>query len=133
MATVQTAASSPGVDYDPLRLLWRLLTSVRFALALIGFLALISLLGVVLPQLPAPMRDNPAAVDAWLSLQEQRFGLVTGTLYNLQLFEIFRSNLVHRLRRYAGRERGGLHGQPAAAGLAQCRQSPDARPGRLLR
>ena len=40
MANVQTAAPPRGFDFDPFRLLWRLFTSVRFALALIGFLAL---------------------------------------------------------------------------------------------
>ncbi|HLG10370.1 MAG TPA: hypothetical protein VI876_01320, partial [Dehalococcoidia bacterium] len=61
-------------DYDPLRLLWRGLVSVRFALGLIGFLALASFAGVVIPQLPIEMRGNPAAEAGWLEFQRGRFG-----------------------------------------------------------
>jgi cytochrome c biogenesis protein ResB len=78
-------------EVDPLRWLWRGLTSVRFALGLIGFLALSSLLGVVIPQVPAPMRDNPAAMSAWLGLQQDRFGLLATPIERLGLFDIFRT------------------------------------------
>src|SRR6266508_4720066 len=78
-------------DVDPLRWLWRGLTSVRFALGLIGFLALSSLLGVVIPQVPAPMRDNPTAISAWLSFQHDRFGFLATPMERLRLFDVFRS------------------------------------------
>src|SRR6266540_2775428 len=78
-------------DADPLRWLWHGLTSVRFALGLIGFLALSSLLGVVIPQVPAPMRDNPAAISAWLNLQHDRFGFLATPMERLGLFEVFRT------------------------------------------
>lgn len=78
-------------DFDPFRLSWRVLTSVRFALGLIGFLALISLLGVVIPQLPSEMRGNPAAESAWYTLQDERLGLLYQPMASLGMFEIFRT------------------------------------------
>jgi cytochrome c biogenesis protein len=91
MASVQTAPIGRWSENDPLRLLWRGLTSVRFALALIGFLALATLLGALIPQLPAEMRGNPAAVTAWLEFQERRFGFLTDPMHRAGLFQVFRS------------------------------------------
>jgi cytochrome c biogenesis protein ResB len=76
---------------EPLRWLWRLLTSVRFALWLIGLLALACLAGTLFPQLPAEMRQNPAAVQAWVAFQEGSFGVFTVPLYRLGLFSVFRA------------------------------------------
>ncbi|MPZ48224.1 MAG: hypothetical protein GEU75_02745 [Dehalococcoidia bacterium] len=92
MANLETARiGGRWSENDPLRWLWRGLTSVRFALGLIGFLALASLVGVLIPQLPIEMRNNPAAVSAWLALQEERFGVLAGPMDRLSLFEVFRS------------------------------------------
>lgn len=74
---------------DPFRQIWRLLTSVHFALGLIGFLVLAGLLGTLLPQIPAPMRGNAAAEQAWLALQEERFGILTTPFYRLGFFTVF--------------------------------------------
>ncbi len=76
---------------DPFRSVWRLLTNVKFAVALVSAAVLGSLLGVLLPQLPAEMRDNPPARSAWLELQRQDFGWFTGILDGLDLFEVFHS------------------------------------------
>src|SRR5689334_22859647 len=91
MATIQTAASQRRIEFDPVKGLWRMLTSVRFALGLIAFLALASLLGIVIPQLPVPMRGNAAAEAAWLEFQRGRFGFLTTPMERLGLFEVFRS------------------------------------------
>src|SRR5262245_457853 len=91
MQRAQTATGGRWLDVDPLRARWRLLTSVRFALMLIGFLAFAALLGVLMPQLPPEMRGNPAAEAAWLNLQEGKFGFLTDPMYRLGLFELFRS------------------------------------------
>jgi cytochrome c biogenesis protein ResB len=74
---------------DPLLPVWRLLTSVRFALALIGFLAVAGLLSVILPQVPPAMRGNDAAVSAWLEVQKGTFGPFTEPFYRLGLFSVF--------------------------------------------
>ncbi len=67
---------------------WRLLASAQFAIALIGFLVVAGLLAVVLPQIPASIRDNGAAVDAWLELRQDWFGPLTEPLYRIGLFTV---------------------------------------------
>ena len=74
---------------EPLLSVWRVLTSVYFALGLIGFLALAGLLGTLLPQIPGGLRGNPAAVDAWLEEQRGKFGVLTDVMHDLELFSIF--------------------------------------------
>ena len=93
MANAERAGrESRRLEFDPIRWSWRLLTSVRFALVLIGFLILVALIGIAIPQLPIQMRDNPAAIDAWLAFQsETRFGFLTESMYRLGLFDVFRS------------------------------------------
>jgi len=78
-------------DLDPFRLLWRGLVSVRFALGLIGFLAIASLVGTLIPQLPVEMRGNPAAEAAWIEFQHGNFGFFTDPMATLGLFQVFRS------------------------------------------
>lgn len=78
-------------DLDPFRLLWRGLVSVRFALGLIGFLALASLAGTLIPQLPVEMRGNLVAETQWLDFQRERFGFLTDPMETLGLFQVFRS------------------------------------------
>lgn len=93
MANAESAGRKPRrVDFDPLLWIWRMLTSVRFALFLIGFLLFVSLAGIAIPQLPIELRQNPAATDAWLALQEEKnFGFLTDPVHRLGLFEIFRA------------------------------------------
>lgn len=91
MASDAPPATPPMPKFDPLRATWRLLTNVKFAVALVTVAVLASLLGVVLPQLPAEMRGNPPARSAWLELQREDFGWLTGTLDGLDLFDVFHS------------------------------------------
>ncbi len=88
MAKIQTARLA--ATFDPLPV-WRLLTSVRFAIGLITFLALASLIGVVIPQAPAGMRDNPVAMDVWLDSKRDTFGFATEAMDRLGLFTVFDS------------------------------------------
>jgi cytochrome c biogenesis protein ResB len=78
----------PARTSDLLLWLWRLLSSGQFAVALIGFLALAGLVAVLLPQVPVPVRDSPAAVDAWLETQRGKFGPFTGPLHRAGLFNV---------------------------------------------
>jgi cytochrome c biogenesis protein len=87
--TAYTAATRPSRSFDPFLWLWRLLTSVRFALALIGFLALAGLLAVVLPQVPAPMEGNDVAISVWLDVREDTYGPFTQPMYRAGLFDVF--------------------------------------------
>ena len=91
MASDAPAATPPMPKFDPLRATWRLLTNVKFAVALVTVAVLASLIGVVLPQMPAEMRGNPPARSAWLELQREDFGWLTGTIEGLDLFEVFHS------------------------------------------
>ena len=53
---------------------WKLLTNVKFALFLVGLALAAGIIGVVLPQVPGPMRGNPAARSAWLELRRGTYG-----------------------------------------------------------
>ncbi len=90
------AEAAPGVA-RPVRLsdllvwCWRLLASAQFAVALITLLAAGGLLAVALPQIPAAMRGNPPAIDAWLELHKGDFGPFTEAMYRLGLFDVVRA------------------------------------------
>lgn len=93
MAT-RAGAAAPGLRgrrFDPLRLVWSLLCNVKFALLLVGVAGLACMLGVLLPQVPIPMRRNPAARSAWLELQRQQFGPFTDLMDRWYLFDIFQA------------------------------------------
>ena len=91
MARVEFSQSWARVvrGFDPLLPVWRLLTSVRFALGLIGFVAFAGLLSVLIPQIPAAMRDSPAAVRVWVELQKDNFGPLTEAMHRLGLFSVY--------------------------------------------
>jgi cytochrome c biogenesis protein len=90
-AEAKRSGSRITFKFDPFRDLWRLLTSVRFALIIIAFLALAGLAGVLIPQIPVGVRGNPAAVDLWLDSQEGKFGGLTEPMHRLGLFQVFES------------------------------------------
>lgn len=75
--------------WNPLRAAWRLLTNVRWAIALIAFLALAGLLGVLLPQVPDGVRGDSAAVSVWLDGQRGKYGFLTDVIHRLGLFDVF--------------------------------------------
>lgn len=74
---------------EPLYAIWRLFTSVRFAVLLLVTLSVVSLLGVVIPQVPASVRGDLLAEARWLKAQEGRFGPLTGVMDRLGLFDVF--------------------------------------------
>ena len=55
---------------NPLRAVWWLFTNVRFAVVLLAVLCAVSLLGVVLPQMPLNVRGDVVAEQQWLDVQE---------------------------------------------------------------
>ncbi len=91
MASAGTAATRQRPSFDALTPIWRLLTSVRFAVFFIGTLAAVGLLGVLIPQVPEAMRGNDAAVTVWLDTQRDTFGPLTDTMYRLGLFSVFQA------------------------------------------
>ena len=80
-----------GRGFEPFRLLWALFCNVKFALVLVGAAVVAGLVGTVLPQVPAPMRQNAAARSAWLELRRGDFGLLTGPMDRVELFDVFHS------------------------------------------
>ncbi len=82
----RSALRASGTAFDAL---WRLLTSVRNAILTVLLLGLVALLGVLLPQIPAAVRDQPGLTAAWLELQHPRFGPLTPVLHGLGLFDVF--------------------------------------------
>ena len=89
------ATARPGTSPAPvsgaLQSIWALLTNVKFALLLVGLATAGSLIGVVVPQMPAEMRDNPAAQSAWLELRRDDYGFLTDPMNRLDLFDLFHS------------------------------------------
>ncbi|KKL23642.1 hypothetical protein LCGC14_2423330, partial [marine sediment metagenome] len=76
-------------ELDPFRATWRLFTNIRWAIGIITFLVLASLLGVLIPQAPASVRGDVAAEVQWLAQQEERFGFLTDSMNRIGLFDVF--------------------------------------------
>ncbi len=91
MTTTARTARRRTTSADLFQPVWRLLTSVRFAVFFIGTLAAFGLLGVLIPQVPEAMRGNDAAVDAWLDSQRGTFGPLTEPMHRLGLFSVFQA------------------------------------------
>jgi cytochrome c biogenesis protein len=89
MADVRAAVPPRRSSFDLVQPIWRILTSVRFAVFFIGTLAGFGLLGVLIPQVPEAMRGNSAATSTWLDGQRENFGPLTDPMHRLGLFEVF--------------------------------------------
>ena len=89
MTTADRTAASRGPSFDLWAPVWRLLTSVRFAVFYIATLATFAMLGVLIPQVPEAMRGNNAAIATWLEAERGTFGPFTDTMHRLGLFEVF--------------------------------------------
>jgi len=87
-ADARPRAAIPS-SFDPFKFVWNLLTNVKFALVLVGTAAFAGLIGIVLPQVPGPMRGNAAAKSAWLELRRQDFGMFTTPMDRVGLFDVF--------------------------------------------
>jgi cytochrome c biogenesis protein len=74
---------------NPLRAVWWLFTNVRFAIALLAVLTVVSLLGVLIPQVPPSFRGDVLSESMWLKGQEGTFGFLTHPMDTLGLFDIF--------------------------------------------
>ncbi len=77
---------------NPLRAVWWLFTNVRFAIVLLVALALVSLLGVLLPQVPLNVRGDAVAEADWLKFQEGKFGVLTTPIDRAGLFDLFHAS-----------------------------------------
>ncbi|MBF6599934.1 MAG: cytochrome c biogenesis protein ResB [Dehalococcoidia bacterium] len=92
MATARPlAARARRPSLDIFQPIYRLLTSVRVAVLFIAVLALLGLLGVAIPQVPAAVRGNPVATQQWLDGERSMFGPLTDPMQRLGLFDVFRA------------------------------------------
>lgn len=89
MAKATTTVTRWPALPDPLRPLFRLMTSVKFALGIIAFMALAGVAGVILPQIPPERRSFPQARAEWFADQEDKFGFWYEPLNALGLFDLF--------------------------------------------
>jgi cytochrome c biogenesis protein len=82
------APSSPWLT-NPTGQLWHTLTSVRLALILILLIALSTLAGTLLDQVPASVASDPTAYDRWLDGVRGRYGVFTDVMDKVGLFHVF--------------------------------------------
>jgi cytochrome c biogenesis protein len=83
----QTPRSSLVLDW-----LWRLLSSVRLAVILILVITGLSLIGVLLIQVPSEMARDPQFYSHWVdTAARSRVGVFAPLLSALHLFDVFRS------------------------------------------
>ena len=74
---------------NPLRAVWWLVTNVRFAILLLVLLVVVSLVGVLVPQMPANVRGDSFLEEEWIATQEDRFGVLTEPMDALGIFDVF--------------------------------------------
>jgi len=74
---------------SPLMAIWWLFTNLRFATILLVVLCVLSLLGVLVPQVPPAMRGDAGLEAVWLQAKEDDFGFLTDPMDRLGLFDIF--------------------------------------------
>lgn len=78
-----------AVAVNPLRAVWWLFANVRFGTALLALLALVSLLGVVIPQVPVNVRGDSVAEAQWLDSKGGALGVLADPMDALGLFDVF--------------------------------------------
>jgi cytochrome c biogenesis protein len=86
----RVATASPWLT-NPTGQLWHTLTSVRLALILILLIAVATLTGTLLDQVPGAVASDPVAYNRWLDGASNRYGVFTDTMARLQLFRVFSS------------------------------------------
>ena len=82
------APASPWLT-NPTGQLWHTLTSVRLALVLILLIALATLAGTLLDQVPASVASDSTAYDRWLDQVRGRYGAFTPVMDRVGLFHVF--------------------------------------------
>ncbi len=84
-AAVGLRSVEPGL----IRRVWSLLANVRFALAMILLLVVLTFLGTAISQVPPPMRQDKLLVERWLLAMERQYGPLTPILDRAGAFNVF--------------------------------------------
>lgn len=74
---------------NPLRAVWWLVTNVRFAILLLALLCFVSLLGVLIAQVPTFVRGDAVLEAEWFQAQEDTFGFLADPMRRAGLFDVF--------------------------------------------
>jgi cytochrome c biogenesis protein ResB len=75
---------------NPLKAVWWLFTNVRFAIVLLVLLVVVSLLGVLIPQVPSNFRGDEVSTRMWIeTTQKDDFGFMTDPMKTVGLFDVF--------------------------------------------
>jgi cytochrome c biogenesis protein len=89
---VPTIARSRAGSNDVLDRLWRLLSSVRFAILLISVISLGVLAGTLVMQAPADVAASQTSFDAWLARPRAKYGEPWASIFGaLDLYRVFSS------------------------------------------
>ena len=82
----------PGAFKSAMLWLWRLFSSVRFAVILILVIAGLSLLGALLIQVPSEIAKDPQVYSSWVdTVARSKVGVLAPFLSALRLFNVFSS------------------------------------------
>jgi len=89
----QRSTSLPASAWltNPAGQVWHTLVSVRFALVLILLIAVGTLAGTLINQVPAAVKADARSYDRWLESARERYGPFTPVMEATQLFEVFSS------------------------------------------
>jgi hypothetical protein len=86
--------TAPRPRRDPFPLLWENLRRPLLLVGVAGFLLLLVLIGLALPQLPGQFADDPAGANRWLLTTRNEYGGLGTLLNGLGLFDLIHSPLI---------------------------------------
>jgi cytochrome c biogenesis protein len=76
---------------DPIEVIWTLFCSLRFAVVLNIALALVAMVGTVIPQMPLGIQDFEREFAQWMQQAQGRYGDLAGLMYWAGLFDLYNS------------------------------------------
>jgi len=86
--------TAPRPRRDPFPLLWETLRRPLLLISVAGFLLLLVIVGLALPQLPGQYADDPAGATRWLLTTRNEYGGLGTLLNGLGLFDLIHSPLI---------------------------------------
>lgn len=90
----ETAETLDSISFGQIaHSVYALFYNKRFGLILILVAGLLSLFGVIFPQMPSGVRDNPEAYASWLDNLRGTYGGWTNIMVNVGLFSMFSSTV----------------------------------------